>query len=211
MRTTMRLLAIAAVTVFAGSAQAALNLDLFVSDGDTDGIACESGGCTSITIAPGGSVVFDVFITVGSEGISSLGYDVVAAALSSVSTQRANASISVPYGAPNCPSTDGSDCNLSQLAVPGPIGSNVVTGFNIATTGVGPNSGTFRIGRVTFTFNDNTNVNVAAAVGFNNELPGQPLSIISGGGVLVTVPEPGTVALLGLGIFGLAFAGRRRA
>ena len=57
------------VALAAASAQAAATLSIFVSDGDTDNIPCEAGDCSFLALMAPGNVIFDVFLTVGPEGV----------------------------------------------------------------------------------------------------------------------------------------------
>ena len=155
MRTVTRMLAVAGVAAFmAGSAQAAAVLSIFQSDGNLNAIPCESGGCSSVNLLAPGNVTFDVFMTVGLEGLSSYGSDVLTSG-AGVAVSAVNVGIFVPAYDVNCPGTQA--CSLSQLGPPvltgDSIGVGPPNGLNLATLGNGPIGGTYRVARVVFTMN----------------------------------------------------------
>src|SRR5262245_28353874 len=65
--------ALAAVALASGSARASAILEMFVSNGTETPSGLAVGGPAT----PGGPVVIDIFLTVGSEGIGYLTFDLV--------------------------------------------------------------------------------------------------------------------------------------
>jgi len=192
----------------AGSAKADATVDLLW------------GGTTSaVTVAPGVSsttLVLSVIITAGASGVESFGMTVdYSAGVGQVTLTGFSNGADLGGGVPIFPLT------LGLTVDTGTSVTNINAGsLPVAFLGTGLAAGqSFLAGTLTF---HTTNVAAGSFSIFPLILPASTDDIIAFGGSVISgtttfngatmsaIPEPGTLALLGLGVGGLALVGRRR-
>jgi hypothetical protein len=153
--------------------------------------------------AGGGTVQYQITLTttqtITGVGVSAA-YD---SSASAVGSQNPNIFVFTP------PSTFTS---LGQLG-PGPVavGPGTLSSWNYGTVGAPLPVGVFNLGTLTVTTAVSTGVTVGVLT-VNDDYTDaafQSIALGAGNAQINVVPEPGTALLMGLGIIGLAVAGRR--
>jgi len=230
MRTLALALAVsmAALFGFASSASADATIDLiWGSTTNTDPAGLAGLGTTAITAAAGDHVGLEIYITAGTEGLSSYGislaFDDQVQVLHPPTEYGLKATVTcTPF--PACffdsPTMTPFTPGVSSVIPAPPGGTGFVYTFEAGTLGNGllDTFGPFKIGEVWFQVQstvatDGQDIasgffNVGADGAYDNA--SQPVTMIFGGAAVdAFAPEPGTTALLGLGLLGLTLAGRR--
>ncbi|HVN38457.1 MAG TPA: PEP-CTERM sorting domain-containing protein [Myxococcota bacterium] len=194
-RTLISLMTVAFVASAAGSATAAVSLSITSPDADNQYLPGETITLQVIGQADGGET--------GNTVVGSILYSNTL--FTSPTTSQVDLDGAGTNWGPGAISCNAARCQaFNQITPPGPaLAGNVAAGTVISTltfmvaTSATPQS---------FTFNWQTTPSTQRVIWFGIDpltLPGYTIQIVA-------VPEPTTVAMLGLGLFGLAFAGRRR-
>jgi hypothetical protein len=230
MRTLALALAVslAALFGFSSTAGAVATVDLvWQSTTNTDPLSTAGVGTTAITAAAGDHIGLAIYLTAGTEGLSSYGislaFDDQVQVLHAPTEFGLKATVTcVPFPACffNTPTMAPFTVGVSAVVPAPPAGTGFVYTFEAGTLGNGLLSsfGPFKIGEVWFQVQSTVATDGAdiASGFFNTGADGA----YSNGGLAVTMvfnsaavdafaPEPGTTALLGLGLLGLTLAGRR--
>lgn len=196
----MRLLtsiALAFALAFVAGAASATSINMTVSN---------NGGGTQVGndvefAAGGGTVVYNLSITT-TEATKGVG---VSASFLGGTGSGTNAGALIDFGTFTV-------MGLLGTGVPAGTFADSLIGWNYGTVGTALPAGTYSLGTLTVNATGNTDVvfglvrgvDVIQDVNFN-PIPG----VTSASAAITVVPEPGTALLMGLGIVGLAFAGRR--
>jgi hypothetical protein len=195
-------------------AVAALSLVAFTANAGTVSIEwAGTGGSNSISVSPGATVVATIFLDATAEGgTNSYGISVdfdtelgnVLALQSATEFLPAGMQLNFTPGITNVV-----DSGAGTSGVVGSIEAGALFGSPVTAT-------KFAIGTIAFLANS-VGTTVLNSGFFNpgvdgyNDINGTPAAITSFGTASITVvPEPGTAALVGLGMLGLAIAGRKR-
>jgi hypothetical protein len=223
MRTLAALVATTFVALMAASVASASPTISLVWTGTT---GTGTTGSSVIDASPGDVLALDIRINVDATGISGAGVTLSYNSAQLLAQLGYNAALGVSTEiCPNPPNVVGPDScrwqgtltynaivassylSTSYNSLPDHLGqfNAVKSGAPFATTGV------MTLGRAVFEVVASGNINVANVAGLDsiNDSAGNVFNPTASASVIV--PEPGTAALLGLGIFGLAVAGRRRA
>jgi hypothetical protein len=216
---------VASLIGFAGSAGATATVDLIwtATSGTGAGV-----GTSSIDAASGDTLTLAILLTAGTEGISSYGISV---SFDPGALDQLNVTSATEFGLkptitcspfPSCffdsPTMSNFTPGVSGIMDSSTVATGFVYTFEAGTLGSGllDTFGAFQIGEIVFSANSST-ATTSLAAGFfvvgvdaaydNGGLP--VVTTFNGAAADVFGPEPGTATLLGLGLVGLAVAGRR--
>ena len=176
----------------------------------------DGGGGSTISAAATGAHTVDILVTADAAGMSLVSLSLQASGGVSFTGMVADAGlneecISPPNLAPGLCFAGGGSLSPFTPGV-GSISASQVTTIESGTVGSGPTSATFILAQAIVNVSGGGGISVFFVTGIDGVSDNAANDITGSTSITnaVVTPEPGTAALLGLGLGALAIAGRRR-